>query len=47
MVDVLAVAMYDSFTGGGLLAGDIDFYLECASRLADRFGAMARVPVAF
>ena len=28
----LGVAMYDLFTGGGLLAGDADFYLDCARR---------------
>ncbi|NTG50465.1 class I SAM-dependent methyltransferase [Agrobacterium rhizogenes] len=28
----LAVAAYDLFTGGGLLAGDIEFYLDCAHR---------------
>jgi SAM-dependent methyltransferase len=26
------VAMYDLFTGGGLLAGDVEFYLDCARR---------------
>jgi len=30
--DHLSVAMYDAFTGGGLLAGDVDFYLEQARR---------------
>jgi SAM-dependent methyltransferase len=28
----LGVATYDLFTGGGLLAGDVDFYLDCARR---------------
>ncbi|MCF6109132.1 hypothetical protein [Mesorhizobium muleiense] len=28
----LGVAMYDLFTGGGLLAGDVEFYLDCARR---------------
>jgi SAM-dependent methyltransferase len=28
----LGVAMYDLFTGGGLLAGDVEFYLEQARR---------------
>lgn len=28
----LAVEMYDLFTGQGLLAGDVDFYLDCARR---------------
>lgn len=31
--DGLGVAMYDLFTGGGLLEGDVDFYLEQARRL--------------
>lgn len=26
------VELYDLFTGAGLLAGDIEFYLECARR---------------
>ena len=28
----LGVEMYDLFTGGGLLAGDVEFYLHCARR---------------
>jgi SAM-dependent methyltransferase len=28
----LGVAMYDLFTGAGLLAGDVAFYLDCARR---------------
>jgi SAM-dependent methyltransferase len=28
----LGVQMYDLFTGGGLLAGDVEFYLDCARR---------------
>ncbi|MGJ7042829.1 SAM-dependent methyltransferase [Shinella sp. BE166] len=28
----LGVELYDLFTGAGLLAGDIEFYLECARR---------------
>jgi SAM-dependent methyltransferase len=28
----LAVAAYDLFHGGGMLEGDIDFYLDCAQR---------------
>lgn len=30
--DGLGVAMYDLFTGGGLLEGDVDFYVEQARR---------------
>jgi SAM-dependent methyltransferase len=29
----LGVELYDLFTGGGLLAGDVDFYLDCARRI--------------
>jgi SAM-dependent methyltransferase len=31
----LAVAAYDLFHGGGMLAGDVDFYLDCARRYGD------------
>lgn len=31
----LGVAMYDFFTGGGLLAGDVDFYLDFAKDTHD------------
>ncbi|MBC6445143.1 MAG: class I SAM-dependent methyltransferase [Alphaproteobacteria bacterium GM202ARS2] len=31
----LAVAAYDLFAGGGMLTGDIEFYLDCATRFGD------------
>jgi SAM-dependent methyltransferase len=31
----LGVKMYDLFVGGGLLAGDVEFYLDCAKRFGD------------